>query len=319
MDIGKIITQLLYNHEAVTIPGFGGLTLRNQPAEADQLAGTILPPSKIVNFNPNLRLNDGLLIARIQDIYDLSSEEADKVLLNFTEQLSTRLNKGETVKIEGVGQFFQSGEDIQFSTAAVNYDRSTYGLPKVNSPVIAIPKEEKLSFTTTVQEEAETTATASETADRSPLLRWAIPLIAILTLAALIFMFKDDLFNKSNTSQESTEEQIRVNEAPIAVLEEPVDTIEEYTSKGEEQIDVEAATPPPNQQIKKIVVGAFQDESNASKLARKIQLKGYIPFAENRNGKRYVGITYAYESDADFRSALATIKKQFNKDAWVMQ
>lgn len=319
MDIGKIIAQLLYDHEAVTIPGFGGLTLRSQAAEADQLAGVIRPPSKIVNFNPNLRLNDGLLIARIQDIYNHSFEEAEKVLQGFIEQLDTRLKNGETIKIEGIGQFFQSGEDIQFSTAAINYDKSTYGLPEVKSTVIAIPKSEGLSFDS--PEKEETVAIAeTETADRSPLLRWAIPLIALLTLAALIFMFKDEIFGNQNSTKEKIEEQTRLNESPIAALEEPADTVvEEYTDKGGSQIDIEAATPPSNQQIKKIVVGAFKDQVNATKLARKIQLKGYIPFSENRNGKRYVGITYAYESSSDFQRALANIKKEFNKDAWVME
>lgn len=320
MDIGKIIAQLLYDHEAVTIPGFGGLTLRPQAAEADQLAGIIRPPSKIVNFNPNLRLNDGLLIDRIQDIYNHSSEEAEKILQAFIEQLKTRLKNGETVKLEGIGQFFQSGEEVQFSTAAINYDKSTYGLPEVKSSVIAIPKGEKLTFASPEKEETETIA-ESETTDRAPLARWLIPLIAILTLAALILMFKDEIFGSSQAPKEEIEQSTRVNESPIAALEEPQDTIvEEYTDKGAGgQIDVEAATPPPNQQIKKIVVGAFKDQANASKLARKIQLKGYIPFSENRNGKRYVGITYAYESSSDFRRALANIKKQFNKDAWVME
>jgi len=320
MDIGKIIAQLLYDHEAVTIPGFGGLTLRTQSAEADQLAGIIRPPSKIVNFNPNLRLNDGLLIARLQDIYNLSSEEAEKVLQSFIEQLTTRLDNSETVKIEGIGQFFQSGENVQFSTDAINYDKSTYGLPKVKSSVIAIPKGEKLTFDSPEKEEVATAIAETTRVDRSKLLRWAIPLIAILTLAALIFMFKEEIFGSKNISKEKVEDPTRVNESPIAVLEELQDTVvEEYTSKGEEQIDVEAATPPPNQRIKKIVVGAFQDQANATKLARKIQLKGYIPFSENRNGKRYVGITYAYESEADFKRALVNVKKQFNKDAWVMQ
>ncbi|MEN0048063.1 MAG: SPOR domain-containing protein [Bacteroidota bacterium] len=318
MDIGKIIAQLLYDHEAVTIPGFGGLTLRAQAAEADQLAGIIRPPSKIVNFNPNLKLNDGLLLARIQDIYNHSSEEAEKVLQGFIEQLNVRLQNGETVKIEGIGQFFQSGDDVQFSTSAINYDKSTYGLPEVKSPVIAIPKGEKLSFEDPAKEET-TALEEVETEGTSSLRRWAIPLIVLLTLVALIFMFKDNIFGNQNSATEETEQSARVNESPIAALEEPQDTVvEEYTDKGVEPIDVEAATPPPNQQIKKIVVGAFKDQTNASKLARKIQLKGYIPFSENRNGKRYVGITYAYESRSDLNRALANIKKQFNKDAWVM-
>jgi len=319
MDIGKIIAQLLYDHEAVTIPGFGGLTLRPQAAEADQLAGIIRPPSKIVSFNPNLKLNDGLLLARIQDIYNHSSEESEQVLQSFIEQLNTRLKNGETVKIEGIGQFFQSGEEVQFSTAAINYDKSTYGLPEVKSTVIAIPKGEKLTFDSPEKEEV-TAIPETETADRSKSLRWVIPLIAVLTLATLIFMFKDEIFGTQNSAKENIEDSTRVNESPIAALEEPQDTVvEEYTDKGGGQIDVEAATPPPNQQIKKIVVGAFKDQANATKLARKIQLKGYIPFSENRNGKRYVGITYAYESNSDFRRALANIKKQFNKDAWVME
>ena len=63
--ISKYISELLFLHDCVIIPEFGGFVGNNKSAVLNEITGTIFPPSKEILFNPNLKSNDGLLINKI--------------------------------------------------------------------------------------------------------------------------------------------------------------------------------------------------------------------------------------------------------------
>ena len=61
MDIGQCIAELLYEQESVSLPGLGSFTSRYKPAAIDHVQGKLSPPTKEIEFNANLVLDDGLL------------------------------------------------------------------------------------------------------------------------------------------------------------------------------------------------------------------------------------------------------------------
>ena len=65
MDITAFIRELLFGHDCVIIPGFGGFIGNYNPAHIDKNSGTFYPPVKQISFNRNLNHNDGLLVGRI--------------------------------------------------------------------------------------------------------------------------------------------------------------------------------------------------------------------------------------------------------------
>ena len=48
IDIAQHIEQLLYNHDTLIVPGFGGFTSSKTPASVDYIGGVLTPPSKVL-------------------------------------------------------------------------------------------------------------------------------------------------------------------------------------------------------------------------------------------------------------------------------
>ena len=57
--ISKYISELLFLHDCVIIPEFGGFVGNNKSAVLNEITRTISPPSKEILFNLNLQTNDG--------------------------------------------------------------------------------------------------------------------------------------------------------------------------------------------------------------------------------------------------------------------
>ncbi len=65
MDVTAFIRELLFGHDCVIVPGFGGFIGNYTPARIDKRTGTFYPPVKQISFNRNLNHNDGLLVGKI--------------------------------------------------------------------------------------------------------------------------------------------------------------------------------------------------------------------------------------------------------------
>ena len=56
--IDKHINELLYNHDCVIVPEFGGFVTNYASAKIHPVQHTFTPPSKNIVFNKNLKNND---------------------------------------------------------------------------------------------------------------------------------------------------------------------------------------------------------------------------------------------------------------------
>ena len=62
------ISELLFLHDCVIIPNFGGFVGNPKSAKLNKITGVLSPPSKQILFNANLKTNDGLLITHISKL-----------------------------------------------------------------------------------------------------------------------------------------------------------------------------------------------------------------------------------------------------------
>ena len=74
------IKELLFRHDCVIIPNFGGLVSNPVSSKINTVSGTIFPPSKLIVFNKNLSINDGLLINHIS--------KKEKISINDSKEYS---------------------------------------------------------------------------------------------------------------------------------------------------------------------------------------------------------------------------------------
>ena len=82
MNISLNIKELLYFHDCVILPGFGGFIANNVNAKISA-SNIFSPPAKAIAFNRNLNNDDGLLADHIVRKEKLSYSDTRKIINDF--------------------------------------------------------------------------------------------------------------------------------------------------------------------------------------------------------------------------------------------
>lgn len=132
----EYISDLLFLHDCVIIPDFGGFICNYKSAYIDENSGLICPPSKDILFNRNLIHNDGLLVNWIASKEHISYDKATTQLTLFCEDLKIRLNQKQRVAFGDIGVFFTDRRfNIIFEPARSNFFAETFGMEPVRLSV----------------------------------------------------------------------------------------------------------------------------------------------------------------------------------------
>lgn len=130
VDITAFIRELLFGHDCVIVPGFGGFIGNYTPAQIDKKSGTFYPPVKQISFNRNLNHNDGLLVGRISGSSGINYGDARGMVEEFVNDIRRKLEKGEKIVFDHIGSFINNQEgNIQFEPdRSSNYHLDSFGL-----------------------------------------------------------------------------------------------------------------------------------------------------------------------------------------------
>ena len=113
------IAYLLTQHECVVIPGFGALIHSYVPARNAMDEDIFSPPSISLGFNSELNHNDGILADSIKSERNISYNDANKIVSDFSVKLNDQLKNKKKITIPQVGHFALSEDKkINFSPAA---------------------------------------------------------------------------------------------------------------------------------------------------------------------------------------------------------
>jgi nucleoid DNA-binding protein/cell division protein FtsL len=130
VDITAFIRELLFGHDCVIVPGFGGFIGNYTPARIEKNSGTFFPPVKQISFNRNLNHNDGLLVGKISGSSGINYGDARNLVEEFVSELRRKLEKGERVVFDHIGSFVNNQEgNVQFEPdITANYHLDSFGL-----------------------------------------------------------------------------------------------------------------------------------------------------------------------------------------------
>tara|TARA_B100002052_G_scaffold291572_1_gene311780 strand:- start:766 stop:2127 length:1362 start_codon:yes stop_codon:yes gene_type:complete len=144
-SIQKHVFELLKHHDCVIITGLGGFILNYRPAYINQITNKIHPPSKNISFNKNLANNDGLLANYIASVEDMSYDEACLEIMKFSRKAKLKLEKGETILFENIGELNQNtSKHIEFTINTLfNFNTHSYGLASFQIGEIKTPNTVK--------------------------------------------------------------------------------------------------------------------------------------------------------------------------------
>ena len=103
IELSKHIEILLLENDCVIVPGLGGFITHYQPAHYEEADSVFMPPSRIVGFNSQLTMNDGLLVQSYMQVYHLDYPDALKKIAEEVEKLTETLHKEGVAEMAGIG------------------------------------------------------------------------------------------------------------------------------------------------------------------------------------------------------------------------
>lgn len=354
-NINQNIAQLITENNCVVVPGFGGFVGTYQPASLDVVNNTIKAPHKVLIFNQNLSLNDGLLIQSISKNLNCNITEAIKLVDEYVLHLKNTLNQNQRVEIDSVGFLFLDEEkQIKFvQNQQHNLLKSSFGLSglklKTITPAInESPVKTQANLFTDRRAEVNPTEQIQRThtnEQRKINYKLISTLVIIPILAGLIWI------GLKNNINNSFKQQAGLN--PLQDLYTPID----YNFGNKEETNASSVisdssglyelkiTDLPNvkpilvkvsneadstrvekPEIKKvseanfgIIAGCFSNPENADNYTNQLKAEGYhaVNTGIGANGLNRV-VFGKFNSRAEAYTALSQIKAKY-PNAWISQ
>ncbi|MBQ0073890.1 MAG: SPOR domain-containing protein [Prevotella sp.] len=103
IELSRHIEILLLENDCVIVPGFGGFMAHHKPAEYVAEEGMFYPPQRTLGFNPQLTLNDSLLVQSYVESYDISYPEAVRRIEEEVEEVKQMLAIEGKYEFHGIG------------------------------------------------------------------------------------------------------------------------------------------------------------------------------------------------------------------------
>lgn len=348
MDIVQNISRLLYEHDCVIIPGFGGFVANYKPAQIDYDRNFFAPPSKDIGFNARLTHNDGLLVSEVSRTTGLGYPVARKNVDDFVQDLNRKLHKGKKILLDNLGTFFLDKEkNLQFEPERnTNYLVDSYGLSPFEFELL-----EEFDIRKKIQSKVEVNK-AFKRPVRKKVLRAtliAVPLLVVLVLVPIKTGWvhvKTDSFSLNpfkkeeiHLSQEKVKPALQSNTVKLSdeQAEESKNSASQTTitasqpSEPEEKINEQPVSSvekePVSQILSKqnsggffVIAGSFKSEKNAAHLMNLLQKEGYSSKLMNSKNGFFRVALQEYGSFTDAQSALIAFRESHpGENYWILK
>jgi cell division septation protein DedD len=153
INIALHISELLYQHNQVNVPGLGGFYAAYRETMIDKY-GNILPPSKELRFDNRSTFHDDKLIQSLVNEYDLTFAEAIEIVDDFVKSVKSDL-QNKAVVISNVGRLYlDARSEIVLAPSSQNFLEEAFGLPKIQKHLISRHPEKEKSVAPAVVETA---------------------------------------------------------------------------------------------------------------------------------------------------------------------
>ncbi|HEY8400968.1 MAG TPA: SPOR domain-containing protein [Cytophagaceae bacterium] len=355
--VEKYLRELLFDHDCVVLPEFGGFIAHRESADIHPITHKFQPPFKKIAFNEQLKLNDGLLMATIAHRENITQEQAIVLIKEYIAKITDELKKTNTFVIKEIGRFFYNKDNrLEFEPEnSVNYLTDSFGLTEL----FFKPIERNISDMNKIpprvvrpavkKRVVENTPKSTENGEVAPkkksglrVLLLIIPLLILLFGVGGYFLF----MNKDNKAMSSLDPRSwfakveSVQEEVVATETEEASTV--VTTEAEEEIETESEIEPVIDIVEEtsatsttgsastisagsgryyIVVGAFVRETNAIKFQNKLVQKGEaVKLIEPSSSDRFYKVTVADFSDLSEATAkLDQYRSSYGSGVWVMK
>lgn len=103
IQLSHHIEYLLLESDCVIVPGLGGFVAYYSHASYMEKESEFHPPYRTIGFNPELKINDGLLAESYMSVYGIDFGEANKRIDNDVDELLTILHDDGRIEFVNIG------------------------------------------------------------------------------------------------------------------------------------------------------------------------------------------------------------------------
>ncbi|MFL0161924.1 HU domain-containing protein [Aquirufa salirivi] len=337
-SIVNLIETLLYEHDCIIIPNFGGFVVNVKDFEFNAKEGKIYPRKRWIAFNERLRSDDGILATAWAKKEGISHKVAFDQISQFSQSLKDSLKSEPILVLPKLGTFSLTAESkISFlPNPEQNFDLSQFGLlpvalpssSKISKPILL---ENPIERSMTLQEE-----TSEETVEEGELLPrristkvYVYALVAFLLGGLSAYYLTEPNSRYVNSSLSPFTIKIKKEKNPPLISKSQLAIPEEKTIATDSSI-----LPSPNEpsvEIRKTTVGhetnsvflvaaSFQTQAKAELAMNELKSKGFdqaVILPKEADAIHFrVSIGTEASMEAGYKKA-AEIKSKKKLDIWV--
>ena len=315
------LEHLLYEHECVIIPQFGGFVVNAQDFQFNAKEGKIYPKRKCVAFNEKLKTDDRFLTTEWAKKQSISQKEASIEITAISKELKSQISTQGYLTIGELGAFTLNSENrLSFSpNPDFNADLSVFGLFPVGLGH-ALPKEKKPVLEVVPVAEDLPSYTPEPSPIKVSRSTYVYALMAFIIGGLGAFFLTEPASNQSQSSLNPIKIEKKVA-APVAIAAPAVpapiqiDTVQKEVIAP--PVEVEA---PANQDVIYLVAASFQSLTQAEKGLKEFKSRGFDQaeiILKNEQTKFYrISLGTEHSMDAGYAKA-SELKASKKVDIWV--
>lgn len=344
IEIGRHIEILLLDNDCVIVPEFGGFVAHHVSARYDDKDDAWIPPMRTLGFNPQLHINDSLLVQSYVNAYDISYPEALRRVEDEVEELKQELANEGSYSIDDIGTLTVNAEgNYQFEPCEAGIlSPALYGLGCCEFMTLKDSREVRetesaqkpLPFSAT-QETAtpslldftDETDEASETEEQTIRIKmsWVRNTIAVAAAVIAFFVMATPIANSDLRTRTMGHMQNKLfyklipQDTNISPVVPVADTLSAKHTVAKTTTDpADKVTPANTSKPYCIVLASQVKKNNAEEYVAKLKTKGYTD-AEVYIHNRIVRVVYGnYATEAEAYQQLNKIAANEDfSDAWV--
>ena len=352
IELSRHIESLMLKHDCVIVPGLGGFVTQYVPARRIDDEQLFLPPCRSVGFNPQLSLNDGLLVQSYMQAYDTNYPETVKLIDDAVQQLKNKLREDGEYELTGIGRLTLGiGGKYDFTPYESGVlSPELYGLDAVTVPTIAQKrKEEEKEDSVISKAKKKVNVKRTEKNYTISINRELVNYVAAAVVAIFFYclwvtplnntpqseqqtasVVYEQLFNQSSSTHKIAASK-PCNAQPIAAPTKATSdsanvapTAQASASQSQAETTQETTTQQETATVSKgkytLVLASAIEETNANTYASKLKKEGMSEAAPYKKGKMVRVVYGSYPTESAAQEALHKMHKhQAFADAWVMK
>ncbi|MCB9182302.1 MAG: HU-CCDC81 and SPOR domain-containing protein [Flavobacteriales bacterium] len=348
MGLERDLHDLLFCHDCVIVPQWGGFITHYRAARLDEARKIIHPPGKELSFNRHLVRNDGLLadrLARREGIaFDKASARIDAEVAGWR----STLDRNGRLELPYIGIFFRDAEhNLQFDPdRRSNYLKDAFGLRSL----AAVPVEQPITQPVVVPITKKEPVAQEER--RSSVLWVAAGVAAVLFSAAAFWAYRmqdgDQVQwsgfgpwaarpaahykapEQAGFAPVSTPLPFELPSADSGVHEVLLDAerdVRVHVRMGDLRIAtadtthvaVRIAPPPASADLRfHVIGGCFAQPENADKLLEELLAKGFPARRLRQRGMLHPVAFGSYATRAEALTAMDQVRHTEGRSAWLL-